>query len=90
MSPIDIENARISLKYGLPDLALALETPVSTVRDWFSGRTRIPGAAKVAIELLQRKDQWDMANIKAGLDRKLDRSVSARWSTDQTVTLTTA
>ena len=75
MTSIDLENARISLKYGVADLATALETPVSTVRDWLSGRTRIPGSVKVAVELLQEKDKWLMSIIKADLDKRLDKSV---------------
>lgn len=64
MTSDELKTARESLGYGVADLACALRTPVSTVRDWEAGRTRIPGAAAVAVELLLERDQGVMTVIR--------------------------
>ena len=73
MTPEQLKKARFSLGYGVPDLAVALETPLTTVRDWEAGRARIPGAVHVAVSLLLEKSAGFDKIIRERIAAKIDR-----------------
>ena len=52
-----LEKAEKQLGLGPIALARELDTPYETYKAWKNERNKMPGAAKVAIELLKKRDQ---------------------------------
>lgn len=75
MTAEELEAARLKMKLDQTAMSLLLETPYTTYQDWEAGRSRIPGAAKVAANLLTQRDQWLTADI---IQRVTDKYVEAQ------------
>jgi DNA-binding transcriptional regulator YiaG len=63
MTPAQLKTARRKLGMNMAEMATTLRTPYRTYQDWERGDRRIPGICQVAVELLQKRDQWVMQAI---------------------------
>lgn len=63
------------LKFSRAELARLMETPLPTIRDIETvyADLEIKGCYKRLLELLVERDKWVMANIYAGVERRIDR-----------------
>jgi len=76
MTGNEFKKIRISsLGVSRAQLAILMETPLSTIRDIETvyARQEIRGCYKRLLELLVERDRWVMATIKANLEATLDR-----------------
>lgn len=73
MTANELKTARLALGLNRAELARQLDTPYRTYQDWEAGISPVPGVAGVAVGLLQERDRWVMATIKADIAAKLDR-----------------
>ena len=75
MTNLELISARNTLKYSQADMSIAIETPKRTIQDWESGRNRIPGVAKVAVNLLvERSKSFDKV-----LEKMIDNRISQQF-----------
>lgn len=54
---LEVRQARSALGLSQLDFSRAIDTPVSTLRDWEQGRTKPPGAALCLMRLLTSHPQ---------------------------------
>lgn len=73
MTADEFKNAQDSLKYSTADVVAALRTPYRTILDYRAGKSRIPGAVEVALELLQQRDRWVMDKLDRRREERINR-----------------